>query len=71
MSWMVVAMVMAATASSPIRPYAREYMVVPSPHINSLAITGAAVSRNLRIKCPDQPNRSRMPPAIGDFVAYT
>ena len=41
-----VAIVIAATASSLIRPYAREYMVVPSPHINSFAMTGADVSKN-------------------------
>src|SRR5690606_11923001 len=46
----VLVMVIAAVAASPILPYTREYIVTPSPHINSLAITGAAVDKYLLIK---------------------
>ena len=46
-------------------------VVVPSPHMNSLAMTGAAVSRKRRINGPGQPNSSRNVPATGDFVPYT
>ena len=58
-------------ASSPIRPYASEYMVVPSPHINSFAITGAEVSTNRAIKVLCHPNIPLNPQARGSFFPYT
>ena len=61
-------MVMAATASSPMRPYAREYMVVPSPHMNSLAITGAEVAANFLTKAAGHPNNWVNPQAMGIFL---
>ena len=62
---------MAATASSPMRPYAREYMVVPRPHMNSLAMTGADVPKNRLTNSLLQPNKSLRPQATGSLFLYT